>query len=115
MDSVSDRALQSRRRAQSSTPTPTATPPAAQRLESLGVAYQVVRGAGISEDLALLLAYEKGAELIVAVGHAFQPDRVPRSANRAGMSSTFVTRLKVGEILDRREGRLAPRLEPQSA
>src|SRR5947208_13568941 len=35
--------------------------PGAERAERLGVAYEVVRGTGISEDLALLLAYEKGS------------------------------------------------------
>ena len=53
---------------------------------------------GISEDLALLLAYEKGAELIVAVGTHFNLIEF-LERDRAGMSSTFVTRLKVGEIL----------------
>ena len=46
----------------------------------------------------MLLAHEKGAELIVAVGTHFNlVEFLERS--RAGMSSTFVTRLKVGEIL----------------
>ena len=53
---------------------------------------------GISEDVALLLAYEKGAELIVAVGTHFNLIEF-LERDRAGMSSTFVTRLKVGEIL----------------
>jgi uncharacterized membrane-anchored protein len=57
-----------------------------------------VRAPGISEDVALLLAYEKGAELIVAVGTHFNLIEF-LERNRAGMSSTFVTRLKVGEIL----------------
>ena len=64
----------------------------------LGVEYQLVRAPGISEDVALLLAYEKGAELIVAVGTHFNLIEF-LERNRAGMSSTFVTRLKVGEIL----------------
>jgi uncharacterized membrane-anchored protein len=72
--------------------------PGAARLERLGIQYQVVSATGISEDVALLLAYEKGAELIVAVGtHLNLIEFLER--NRAGMSSTFVTRLKVGEIL----------------
>jgi uncharacterized membrane-anchored protein len=72
--------------------------PGADRCEQLGVAHQVVPIAGISEDVALLLAYEKGAELIVAVGtHFTLAEFLER--DRAGMSSTFVTRLKVGEIL----------------
>jgi uncharacterized membrane-anchored protein len=58
----------------------------------------VVAAPGLSEDLALLLAYEKGAQLIVAVGTHFNLIEF-LERNRAGMSSTFVTRLKVGEIL----------------
>ena len=58
----------------------------------------MVPALGISEDVALLLAHEKGAELIVAVGTHFNMiEFLERS--RAGMSSTFLTRLKVGEIL----------------
>jgi len=72
--------------------------PGAPRLERLGLAYHAVAAPGISEDLALLLAYEKGAELIVAVGtHLNLIEFLER--DRAGMSSTFVTRLKVGDIL----------------
>ena len=72
--------------------------PGAARLEALGVPYRVVPSLGISEDLALLLAYEKGAELIVAVGTHFNLIEF-MERNRAGMSSTFLTRLRVGEIL----------------
>ena len=72
--------------------------PGAPRLERLGLAYQTVRAPGISEDVALLLAHEKGAELIVAVGTHFNL-REFLERDRAGMSSTFVTRLKVGENL----------------
>jgi uncharacterized membrane-anchored protein len=72
--------------------------PGAPRLDRLGVPYHVVPAPGISEDLALLLAFEKGAELIVAVGtHLNLIEFLER--DRAGMASTFVTRLKVGEIL----------------
>ena len=72
--------------------------PGAARLERMSLHYHAVAGLGISEDLALLLAYEKGAELIVAVGtHLNLIEFLER--DRAGMSSTFVTRLKVGEIL----------------
>src|SRR5437773_3468988 len=72
--------------------------PGAARLEELGLEPKLVAAPGISEDLALLLAYEKGAELIVAVGTHFNLIEF-LERNRAGMSSTFVTRLKVGEIL----------------
>jgi uncharacterized membrane-anchored protein len=72
--------------------------PGAERCVQLGVPHQVVSIPGISEDVALLLAYEKGAELIIAVGtHFTLAEFLER--DRAGMSSTFVTRLKVGEIL----------------
>jgi uncharacterized membrane-anchored protein len=72
--------------------------PGAPRLEQLGLTYSSVSAPGISEDVALLLAFEKGAELIVAVGTHFNLIEF-LERDRAGMSSTFVTRLKVGEIL----------------
>jgi uncharacterized membrane-anchored protein len=72
--------------------------PGAARLERLGLRYSSVSAPGISEDIALLLAFEKGAELIVAVGTHFNLTEF-LERDRAGMSSTFVTRLKVGEIL----------------
>ena len=72
--------------------------PGAARAEQLGLEYHAVPAPGISEDVALLLAYEKGAELIVAVGTHFNlVEFLERS--RGGMSSTFMTRLRVGEIL----------------
>src|SRR6266511_3399863 len=84
--------------------------PGAERLNRLGIPYYVVEAPGISEDIALLLAYEKGAELIVAVGTHFNLIEF-LERDRAGMSSTFVTRLKVGEILVDAKGvsRLASR------
>ncbi len=72
--------------------------PGAARLERLGLEFSSVAAPGISEDVALLLAYERGAELIVAVGTHFNLVEF-LERDRAGMSSTFVTRLKVGEIL----------------
>ncbi len=72
--------------------------PGAERLERLGVSHLRVRAPGISEDLALQLAYEKGAALIVAVGTHFNLIEF-LERNRDGMSSTFLTRLRVGEIL----------------
>jgi uncharacterized membrane-anchored protein len=72
--------------------------PGAARLDRLGIAHHVVSVPGISEDTAFLLAYEKGAKLIVAVGTHFNLVEF-LERDRAGMSSTFVTRLKVGEIL----------------
>jgi uncharacterized membrane-anchored protein len=84
--------------------------PGEARAAQLDVAYEVVRATGTSEDVALLLAHEKGSELIVAVGTHFNLIEF-LERNRAGMSSTFVTRLKVGEILIDAKGvsRLASR------
>jgi uncharacterized membrane-anchored protein len=97
MDSVSDRALRSGAEVVVHAYRD-GDAPGASRLESLGVPYHVVRVPGISEDTAFLLAFEKGAELIVAVGTHFNLVEF-LERDRAGMSSTFVTRLKVGEIL----------------
>jgi uncharacterized membrane-anchored protein len=72
--------------------------PGAERLRRAGRQFHVVAAPGISEDLALQLAYEKGAALIVAVGTHFNLVEF-LERDRAGMASTFVTRLKVGESL----------------
>ena len=72
--------------------------PGAARLRALGLGYHVVPAPATSEDVALLLAYEKGAELIIAVGAHFNLIEF-LERNREGMSSTFLTRLRVGEIL----------------
>ena len=72
--------------------------PGSDRLTAMGLAFQAVAAPGISEDIALLLAHERGAELIVAVGTHFNLVEF-MERNRAGMASTFVTRLKVGESL----------------
>src|SRR5436190_245249 len=84
--------------------------PGAERASRLGLRYEVVPAMGISEDVALLLAFEKGSELIVAVGTHFNLTEF-LERNRDGMSSTFLTRLKVGEILVDAKGvsRLASR------
>jgi len=97
MDSVSDEVLRSGAEILVHA-YPDGTVPAAKRLDALGVPYQVVPATGVSEDLALLLAYEKGAELIVAVGTHFNLIEF-LERDRAGMSSTFLARLRVGEIL----------------
>jgi uncharacterized membrane-anchored protein len=72
--------------------------PGRARLDRLGLPSTVLPTPGISEDAAMLLAYEKGAELVVAVGTRFNLIEFLEK-NRAGMSSTFLTRLKVGEKL----------------
>jgi uncharacterized membrane-anchored protein len=98
MDSVSDRALQSGAELLVHAYAGNGKAPGAARAERLGAAHHVVPAMGISEDLALLLAYEKGAQLIVAVGTHFNLIEF-LERNREGMSSTFLTRLRVGEIL----------------
>ena len=72
--------------------------PGRARVDGLGLHSAVLPLPGLSEDAAMLLAYEKGAELIVAVGTHFNLIEF-LERNRAGMSSTFLTRLKVGEKL----------------
>ncbi len=72
--------------------------PGRERLEALGLAHVVVPAPGTSQDVAMLLAYELGARLIVTVGAHFNLIEF-LDKNRAGMSSTFLTRLRVGETL----------------
>jgi uncharacterized membrane-anchored protein len=72
--------------------------PGCERLTGLGLGYVVAPAAGTSEDVAMLLAHERGAQLIVAVGAHFNLTEF-LDKNRAGMSSTFLTRLRVGETL----------------
>ena len=72
--------------------------PGRERLDPMGLPYKVVPAPATSEDVALLIAAEKGANLIVSVGSHFNLVEF-LDKNRAGMSSTFLTRLRVGEIL----------------
>ncbi|HEX6756383.1 MAG TPA: putative cytokinetic ring protein SteA [Mycobacteriales bacterium] len=66
-----------------------------ERVQDLGVDAVIFPAAGTSEDIALLLADAKGAQLIVAVGaHATLLEFLDK--DRAGMASTFLTRLRVG-------------------
>jgi uncharacterized membrane-anchored protein len=72
--------------------------PGADRLDRHGLQYTRFESAGTSEDIAMLLAYEQGAELIVAVGtHNSMVEFLDKG--RAGMASTFLVRMKVGPIL----------------
>jgi uncharacterized membrane-anchored protein len=72
--------------------------PGSERLGELGLDHLVIPAAGTSEDVAMLLAFEKGADLIVAVGAHFNLVEF-LDKQRAGMSSTFLTRLRIGETL----------------
>ncbi|MGL4173893.1 MAG: putative cytokinetic ring protein SteA [Actinomycetota bacterium] len=72
--------------------------PGLARVRELGVDPVIFPATGTSEDVAMLLADDMGAELIVAVGtHATLVEFLDKG--RAGMSSTFLTRLRVGSKL----------------
>jgi uncharacterized membrane-anchored protein len=72
--------------------------PGRERLLELGLDHTVVPSAGTSEDVAMLMVYEKGAALIVSVGAHFNLIEF-LDRKRGGMSSTFLTRLRIGEKL----------------
>jgi uncharacterized membrane-anchored protein len=97
MDSVSERALRSGA-VLVVHGYPDGRAPGAARLAELGLDHLVWSATGTSEDIAMLLAYERGASLIVAVGtHSSMSEFLDKG--RAGMASTFLVRLKVGPVL----------------
>jgi uncharacterized membrane-anchored protein len=97
MDSVSDAALTSGAEVVVHA-YPDGTAPGLARVRELGVPAVLFPAAATSEDVALLLADEKGAQLIVAVGtHATLVEFLDKG--RGGMASTFLTRLRVGAKL----------------
>jgi uncharacterized membrane-anchored protein len=72
--------------------------PGLERVQQLGLTAHVFPVGGTSEDAAMLLAYEAGAELLVAVGtHASLVEFLEKG--RKGMASTFLVRLRVGHRL----------------
>jgi uncharacterized membrane-anchored protein len=72
--------------------------PGRENLERWGVPYHEFVVDGTSEDVAMLLAFEAGATLIVAVGtHSTMVEFLDKG--RPGMSSTFLTRLRLGPVL----------------
>ena len=72
--------------------------PGTERVHSLGVDCVAFAASGTSEDIAMLLADDKGASLIVAVGtHDTVMEFLDKG--RKGMASTFITRLRVGSKL----------------
>jgi uncharacterized membrane-anchored protein len=77
---------------------PNGKAPGREHLEDLGLPYKLVPAPGTSQDVAMLIAAEKGAELIVSVGSQFNLVEF-LDKNRRGMASTFLTRLRLGEIL----------------
>jgi uncharacterized membrane-anchored protein len=94
MDSVSDRALTCGAEIVVHA-YPDGRAPGLKRVEELGLDAVVFPATGTSEDIAMLLADDKGASLIVAVGtHATLVEFLDKG--RPGMGSTFLTRLRVG-------------------
>lgn len=72
--------------------------PGQERLLEMDLPHLLVPAAGTSEDVAMLMAHEKGADLIVSVGAHFNLIEF-LDRKRGGMSSTFLTRLRIGEKL----------------
>ncbi|MFG2075052.1 Uncharacterized membrane-anchored protein [Nonomuraea maritima] len=72
--------------------------PGLERVHQLGRDAVIFPATGTSEDIAMLLADDKGAELIVAVGtHGTLEEFLDKG--RSGMASTFLTRLIIGSKL----------------
>ena len=72
--------------------------PGLERLERLGLRGVPFPATGTSEDVAMLLADDKGASLMVAVGtHNTLVEFMDKG--RSGMASTFLTRLRIGSKL----------------
>ena len=97
MDSVSDEALRKAKEIVVHAYTD-GRAPGLKRIQDLGLEAVVFPAPGTSEDIAMLTAYEYGAELIVAVGtHSNMIDFLEKG--RPGMASTFLVRLKIGSKL----------------
>ncbi|MDR2586965.1 MAG: hypothetical protein LBC23_01715 [Coriobacteriales bacterium] len=97
MDSVTDRTLRSGAEIIAHA-YEDGTVPAAKRMEQLGLSFTTWPLAATSEDLALLLAWVKKADLIVALGtHSNLVEYLDKG--RSGMASSFIVRLKVGTKL----------------
>ncbi|MFI6503385.1 putative cytokinetic ring protein SteA [Nonomuraea typhae] len=72
--------------------------PGLERVHQLGREAVLFPATGTSEDIAMLLADDKGAELIVAVGTHWTLEEF-LDKGRSGMASTFLTRLRIGSKL----------------
>jgi uncharacterized membrane-anchored protein len=97
MDSVSDEALQSGAEIVVHAYAD-GNAPGLQRVEEMGMSALICPMPGTSEDVAMILAWEYGASLLVAVGtHSNMIDFLEKG--RPGMGSTFLVRMKVGSIL----------------
>ncbi len=75
---------------------PNGVAPGLARVQDLGLPSVSCPATGTSEDLAVLLADEMGATLIVAVGMRFSMTEF-LDKGRSGMASAVLTRMKVGD------------------
>ncbi|MBO8163117.1 MAG: hypothetical protein H0Z34_05245 [Brevibacillus sp.] len=97
MDSVTDRALRCGAEVVVHA-YPDGRAPGRERMEQLGVPYHILPAPGTSEDVAMLMAYEEQAELIVTIGtHTNMIDFLEKG--RKGMASTLLVRTKIGPRL----------------
>jgi len=97
MDSVSDRCLKASMEIIVHA-YPNGEAPGMERIQHLGLKASLFPAPGTSEDIAMLYAFEKGAELIVVVGtHSHMIDFLEKG--RKGMGSTFLVRMKIGTKL----------------
>jgi len=97
MDSVSDECLKKCREIIVHA-YPDGRAPGMDRVKELGLDAISFPAPGTSEDIAMLLSYDKGADIIVAVGtHSNMIDFLEKG--RKGMASTFLVRMKVGSKL----------------
>jgi uncharacterized membrane-anchored protein len=95
MDSISDRALSCGAEIVVHA-YPDGQAPGLERVQALGLQSVQCPATGTSEDLALLLADELGAPLIVAVGMRFTLVEF-LDKGRPGMASAVLTRMRVGD------------------
>jgi len=98
MDSVSDQVLQAAHEIVVHAYPDERYSPGISRLKNLSLPYYCFSLPGTSEDIALLLAYEKGAQLIIALGTRFGVMDFLEKGRR-GMASTFLVRLKISDRL----------------
>jgi len=97
MDTMSDQVLRSGAEVVAHT-YPDGRAPGMARAQDLGVEVVTFPSVATSEDIAMMLADDKGAKLIVAVGtHATLLEFLDKG--RAGMASTWLTRLRLGTKL----------------
>ena len=90
---------------------PTGARPGRENLEAMGLApgrdYQEFVAEGMSEDVAMLLAYEAGASLIVAVGtHSTMVEMLDKGRQGHGVDVPDPTAARAGAR--RRQGRAPP-------